>query len=148
MKKSTRRRPELESLEPLLLLSAGAKHAPRPTPAPPVVSLSGSIHASGKLSSKGLSVSGTGDLSQVGPVSLKYSANLLTPSLSVTLGSKHGKIILVGDGLLAPGTTSGSIHYRVIGGTGSYLGATGSGTASVSLGTTQGGKATLDVTFS
>jgi hypothetical protein len=148
MKRSTRRRPELEPLEPLVLLSASSRHAPKPAPVPPVVSLSGSVHATGKLSSRGLAVVGTGDLSPVGPVGLKYSANLLTPSLSVTLRSKHGKIILVGDSLLAPGTSSGSIHYRVIGGTGSYLGATGSGNASVEVGSLAGGKTTLDVTFS
>jgi hypothetical protein len=132
----------------MVLLSGGLKHAPPPTPAPPVVSLVGSIHASGKVTNRGLSVRGSGNLDPVGPVSLKYSANLLTPSLSVTLGSKHGKIILVGDSLLAPGTTSGSIHYRVIGGTRSYLGATGSGNASVAVGSLLGGKTTLDVTFS
>lgn len=148
MKRSTRRLPELESLEPLVLLSGGLKHPLPPIPGSPMVSLSGSIHATGKVSSKGLSVSGTGNLSPVGPVSLKYSADLLTPSRSVTLGSKHGRIILVGDGLLAPGTSSGTIHYRVIGGSGSYLGATGSGNASVALGSLQGGKTTLDVTFS
>ena len=45
MKRSTRRRPELESLETKVLLSGGLNHAP--PPAPPVVSLVGSIHASG-----------------------------------------------------------------------------------------------------
>jgi hypothetical protein len=148
MKRSTRRRPELESLEPMVLLSGGLKHAPPPTPVPPVVSLVGSIHASGKLTSQVVSVGGSGDLDSVGRVSVKYSADVLTPSASVTLGTKHGKIILVGDSLLAPGTNSGSIHYRVIGGTGSYLGATGSGNASVTVDPLKGGKVTLDVTFS
>jgi hypothetical protein len=148
MKRSTRRRPELESLEPLVLLSASSNHVPRPTSPPPVVSLVGSIHATGAVSNKGLSVSGKGDLGPVGPVSLKYSTDLLTPSLSVTLGSKRGKIFLVGDSPLPQGTSSGSIHYRVIGGTGPYIKATGSGNASVAVGSLLGGKTTLDVTFS
>jgi hypothetical protein len=144
MKRSTRRRPELESLEPLVLLS----HAPTPTPARPVVSLVGTIHASGKLNSQVVSVSGSGDLGPVGKVSLKYFADVLVPSASVTLKGKHGKIILVGDSLLPPGSNSGTIHYRVIGGTNSYGGATGSGEATVTVDPLKGNKVKLDITFS
>ena len=123
------------------MLSGGLKHVP------PVVSLVGSIHASGKLTSQVVSLSGSGKIDQLGPVSMKYSADVITPSLSVTLGTKRGKIVVVADSLLPLGTSTGTIHYRVIGGTGPYQGATGSGDASVTVETFKGGKETLDVTF-
>src|SRR5947209_2534517 len=125
MDKSSRRHPELEPLEPLVLLSTSG-HAPRPAPmpaVPPVVSLSGSLHARGKLSGHRISVDGAGTLSPVGAVRLQYAGSTDDPSTSVTLAGRRGKLILVGDNLPAPGATSGSIHYRLIGGTGSFVGA-------------------------
>jgi len=151
VKKSTRRRPELESLESLMLLSAsGAHHGGRPPAhvAPVTVALSGTIHATGQIQGNHLTVKGSGDLNPVGHATLQYSTRVDNPSLSVTLETKHGKLLLVGDSPIATATTSGSTHYRVIGGTGSYTQATGSGTASVALGTPHNGREPLGVTFS
>ncbi len=160
-KKSRRRRPEVEGLETLALLSgfahAGVAHvgavhaeATKSTPSVAVVALHGTIHATGKLSGETLSVSGSGNLGSVGTASAKVAANLLSPPSTVTLSTKRGNIVLAedaGTALLTSGST-GTGTYHVAGGTGSYAHSTGSGTITASFSLAKGNKVTLNLKFS
>lgn len=155
-KKSTRRRPTVESLESMTLLStvtAGMLHAAKAppvivAPTPAVVVLSGTIHASGKVTGAGTgTASGSGNLGKVGTASFKVSIDLKNPPSAVTLTTKHGKLYLAGDNTLFTGSTSGTSHYTITGGTGSYLHATGSGNVSGSYSLLRGNKLSITLSF-
>ena len=155
-KKSTRLRPTVESLESMMLLSTihvGVLQAEKATkahvtPAPPVVALSGTIHASGKVTGATTgTVSGSGNLGKVGTASFKVSVNLSNPPSGVTLTTKHGNIYLASEAALFTGSNSGTSTYVVTGGTGSYLHATGSGTLSGSYTLLKGNKLAVTLKF-
>jgi len=154
--KSTRRRPTVESLESMTLLStvsAGLLHVAKVTPVhvaptPPVVALSGTIHATGKVTGATTgNVSGSGRLGKVGTASFKLAIDLNNPPSTVTLTTGRGKIFLTGDEPLVTGATSGSLHYTITGGTKSYLNATGSGHVSGSYTLLKGNKVAVTLTF-
>ncbi len=167
VKLSRRRRPELETLESVTLLStlgpapavhAPAVHAPvvhveatrKPTPpaAPPVVALHGTIHTTGKLTGPStVSVSGSGNLGSVGTASVKLTANLASPPSSVTLSARKGRLILAESTPLLISGNGGSTTYTIVGGTGSYAHATGSGTVSALYSIAKGNKVTLNLRF-
>lgn len=157
-KKSHRRRPELETLEAVTLLStfghtlAPAVHAPAvhaaATPAITTVALHGTIHATGKLSGTTVAVSGSGNLGAVGSASAKVTVNLLHPPSSITLSAKKGKLVLAEDSPLLTSGNGGSTTYHVASGTGSYAHATGSGTVTATYSLAKGNKVTLNFKFS
>lgn len=153
MRKTTRRSPEVESLESLMLLStgmAGSHHVKVPVQVVPAhVALVGTIHASGHLSGSVATVGGSGNLSPVGSSSFQIKADLNNPPSSVTLSTKHGKLYLVSNTTtpLVQGS-SGSVSYQVKGGTGSYVGATGSGLLSASVSELKNHKLAVTLRFS
>ncbi len=152
VKKSRRRRPELETLEAVTLLStfahAEARHVPVPV-TPPVVALHGTIHASGKVSgSEVLTASGSGNLGAVGSTSLRVTASLVSPPSTITLSAKRGKLVLAEDSPLLIAGGAGSTTYHVAGGTGPYAHATGSGTVAASYSLLKGNRVALTINFS
>ena len=156
-KKSHRRRPELETLEAVTLLStfghtlAPAVHAPAvhaaATTAITSVALHGTIHATGKLSGTTVAVSGSGSLGAVGSASVKVTANLLSPPSTITLSAKKGKLVLAENSALLTSVNGGSTTYHIAGGTGSYAHTTGSGTVTAIYSIAKGNKVTLNLKF-
>jgi len=156
-KKSTRRRLELESLESMLLLSTvvaeSVAHAARTTPVhvapvPPVVTLSGTIHASGKITGATTGfASGSGNLGKVGTASFKIAVDLNNPPSKVTLSTRHGNLFLASTSPIVSATGSSSAQYSIAGGTGSYNHATGSGTLFASYSVLKGNKLAITLTF-
>ena len=158
MKKSTRVRPAVESLESMMLLSTVVAHvhelaAPAahvaPAAAPTVsaeatITLHGTLTGSGKISGTSATVSGSGNLGSVGKTTFKLTANLLNPPTSVTLSTKKGNLYLQASSALVGSGASGSTTYSIVGGTKSYAHATGSGTV---LGTYSLAKGKLAVTI-
>ncbi len=157
-KMSRRRRPELETLESVTLLSsfghaaavqAEAAHKTIAPTAPPVVALHGTIHATGKLSgSTTLAVSGSGNLGAVGTASAKVRVDLANPPSSITLSARKGRLVLAESSPLLTSGNGGSTTYTVVGGTGSYAHATGSGTVTALYSIAKGNRVTLNLRFS
>jgi hypothetical protein len=162
MKKSTRRRPGFESLESLMLLStvmAEAVHAAK-TPAQVAPSLPLALSGTGQvtahitlnmLRSLAFKFSGSAQLEPIGHASLSLTLTAQSDAtvavVNLTLSTKHGKIDLQGS-YSNPSETSVTFGYSVIGGTGMYARATGSGTITAGVGTPHGRTTSLNLTFS
>ena len=65
----------------------------------------------------------------------------------MTLTTKHGKLYLAGDDTLFTTTETGSTHYTITGGTGTYAHATGSGDVTGSYAVSKGDKLTVTLKF-
>ena len=122
MRKTIRRRPEVETLESMTLLS-GVAAAAHPVAALTSVELSGTVK--GTLSASG-KVKGSGSLSPVGKITFSGHQTIGVVQGSETLSSKHGKISLTTD-LRSIGGGSYTGEYTITGGTKSYAGASGEG---------------------
>jgi len=151
VKKSTRRRPEVESLESMMLLSTFV-HAEAHTSRPPVVvssqvTLRGTIHAKGNLTGDTLTIAGSGNLGKVGNASFNLNTSLLAPTSTATLSTRGGRINLVANNGSVFGSNSGTITYTIQGGSGSHASAFGSGTIHVSLTQINGTKVKADLRF-
>ena len=146
LRKSVRRRPELETLESIALLS-GISTVAHPEVAALVQHLpqaSKNIHLSGTV--KGnysvspltatIKFSASGPVSPLGSVSATGSLQVLpTPSGSMVVKTKKGNI----DVKLSATTIKGPYIVKIYGGTKTYLGAHGTGSGSVTrTGTLQG----------
>ena len=164
MKKSTRIRPVLESLESMMLLSTAMAHAHAVTqPAAHValvqattatvsaesttVVLHGTIKGTGKISGTSLAVNGSGKLGQVGTATLKASGSLANPPSSLTLATKKGNLYLASSTTPLISGTSGSTTYTITGGTKLYADATGSGSASATFSLSKGNKVSFKLRF-
>jgi hypothetical protein len=131
MRKQMRRRPEVERLESMTLLSGVAAHAATPTIPHPLV-LSGSIH--GSLLAKGASktsgvVNASGTFPLAGKLTFKGSlaasaTGSETGSLTAT-STKLGKLFVTVN--LTRSATSFTGTYQVTGGTGAFANESGSG---------------------
>ena len=146
LRKSVRRRPELETLESIALLS-GISTVAHPEVAALVQHLpqaSKNIHLSGTV--KGnysvspltatIKFSASGPVSPLGSVSATGSLQVLpTPSGSMVVKTKKGNI----DVKLSATTIKGPYIVKIYGGTKAYLGAHGTGSGSITrTGTLQG----------
>lgn len=160
MKKSTRIRPVVESLESMMLLStavanlhhlavaAPAAHVTHVVSAESTVTLAGTLKGTGKISGTTATVSGSGNLGKVGTTTFKLKVDALAPPSSVTLSTKKGNLYLAADSaLISTGSTSGSTTYSITGGTKAYANATGSGTVTASY-TLAKGKLSLTIHLS
>ncbi len=155
MKKSTRIRPVLESLESMMLLSTATVNlhalampaAHVVTAEATTVNLQGTLHGTGKISGTSAAVTGSGNLGKVGTATFKLNANLTNPPSSVTLATKKGNIYLEASSALVGSGSTGSTTYTITGGTKTYLNATGSGSVSASY-TVAKGKLNLTIHFS
>ncbi len=136
MKKSTRIRPVIESLESMMLLSTAVAHVHAVVqPAAhvvvaestPVVALHGTLKGAGKITGTSAAISGSGNLGSVGATTFKVNANLLNPPSSITLSTKKGNLYLSAASSLVGSGTSGSTTYQITGGTKAYAHATGGG---------------------
>ncbi len=131
MKTIRRRRPEVEGLESMMLLS-GAAGAAVPAAVSGPIALTGSDH--GTYTTKGfVSMSkGSGSISPLGHVTDKGSASLAVGEGTDTLSAKRGKLFV--DLRVVGRTATGySETYTIAGGTKEYAGATGSGHAQLSF---------------
>lgn len=169
MKKSTRARPVVESLESMTLLSTAVAHlheaakpavhvapAPAATPAvaaeatvhaEAVVTLRGTLKGTGKLNGTSGTVSGSGNLGSVGKATFKLTASLNNLPSSVTLSTKKGNLRLQAASPLVGSGTSGSTTYTIVGGTKAYAQATGSGTAIGTFSLARGNKLAVTIRF-
>jgi hypothetical protein len=147
-------RPRVESLESMLLLSTlfaeASKHnkppahvAPKPYGELPLV---GTIKGTGSVTGNTVSFSASGSIKAIGSTSIKVTGNLAIPtSENVTLSAKKGKVYLTVSQIAL--ANSQTLTYTVTGGTGTYAGATGSGTIQATLGTIKGNKAPITLKF-
>ena len=156
MKKSTRIRPVLESLESMMLLSTAVAHVHSPAqPAADVVSaeatktvtLHGTLKGTGKISGTSAALSGSGNLGAVGTASFKINASLTNPPTSITLTTKKGNLYLTAASSLVGSGTSGSTTYEITGGTKTYANATGEGSVAGSYSLAKG-KLAVTIRFS
>ena len=153
MKRRTiRRRPEFESLESMVLLSgvaAAGDHAVAALVATkPVthaaVSLSGTARGTYHSKAGALTTfTAQGTISPLGKATAKGSIQLSTGTGSLTLSTKHGKVLanLSTTGLGAP------VFLTITGGTGQYAAASGSAEALVSFSPGRHGNGHLAITF-
>jgi hypothetical protein len=145
MRKVFHRRPEVEPLESLALLSTltVAAHTPPeamvakvalPNPLP----LSGSLHGTFRMNGAGTSstYSGSGSLSSIGKVTASGGANIngSNGSGNLSLSAKQGKLNLSLNFQMAGQGVSGT--YTIINGTKGLAGEKGSGTITITLSTT------------
>jgi hypothetical protein len=150
MKRLTIRwRPELESLESMVLLSGVAGAAERPAYAAAamvatrpvsnaVVSLSGSAsgtYRAGRALGSPYSFSGKGNISPLGRASVKGSLQLAAQTGQMTVATRHGKIFA---NLSTPGGVGPPVNYTITGGTGQFAGASGTGTGVLSTSPSHG----------
>ena len=165
MKKSTRLRPVLESLESMMLLSTAVAHvhaltkpaahvavveaAPQTVSAEATtVALHGVIKGTGKINGTSLAVNGSGKLGKIGTATLKASGDLTNPPSSLTLSTKKGNLYLASSTTPLISGQNGSTTYTITGGTKLYADATGSGSATASYSLAKGNKITFTVHFS
>jgi len=156
MKKSTRIRPVLESLESMMLLSTAtvdihalAKKAPVVVAPVPTVDLhlQGTLHGTGTVRGTSASVGGSGNLAPVGSTSFRLNnINLNNPPTTVTLATRKGNLYLASTTPIIGAGSTGSTTYNVIGGTKTYAHATGTGTVAASY-TLVKGKLTTTINF-
>ncbi|MFI5457598.1 MAG: hypothetical protein ACHRXM_19320 [Isosphaerales bacterium] len=138
IRRSFRRRLEFESLESMLLLSgiAATGHHAAAVLLAKVAQSSSPILLQGTIRGTYQSASAlggvtrftaTGSLTPVGSVTLKGSLNytLKTPGGTATISTKHGNI----KANLSTGAVGSPVIYHITGGTGKYVGASGSGEA-------------------
>ena len=156
MKKSTRLRPALESLESMMLLSTALAEvhelAKRPVHvAPPVesgpVALVGTLHGSGTAVNGKISVSGSGNLGSVGTSSFKITTNVANPTSNVTLSAKKGNLYLTSTTPIINATGGGSTTYKITGGSGFYKNASGTGVVSATYSLLKNHRITTTITF-
>ena len=155
MKKSTRIRPVVESLESMMLLSTAVAEvhalakpaAVHIVTAEQAVTLHGTLKGSGTLSGTSATISGSGNLGSVGASTFKIKANLLSPPSSITLSTKKGNLYLSAASPLVGSGTSGSTTYTITGGTKAYAHATGAGSV-VGTYTLSGKKLGVTIRFS
>ena len=154
MRKMVSRRPVVETLESLTLLSGlgGASHhasgraavvAPLPNP----LHLTGSLNGSYTVKGSRPSATGSGSVDPLGKVKISGAGLVLGTSGAATLNlpAKKGKLILRLDLLSTDSGLSG--RYTIVGGTRAAAGETGSGLVSVTAaGSTSKGRFTA--TFS
>jgi hypothetical protein len=146
MRKVLRRRPEVEPLESLALLSGGMSAAPAALEAlvakskivvPNPLHLSGTVHGTFRQAGQsGTSTfSGSGSLSPLGKVTVSGSLNINTVAQGgqLTLSATQGKLKINFNAPNPGQTFSGS--YTISGGTKALAGETGSGTITVTLST-------------
>lgn len=144
MKKTTRIRPVLESLESMMLLSTAAPHVAElaskaaahvalveaeavKAPVSSAVNLHGTIKGTGKVAGTNLTINGSGNLGKVGTATLKTGISLANPPETITLTTKKGNLFLASSTTPLVSGTSGSTTYTITGGTKAYATATGSG---------------------
>jgi hypothetical protein len=135
IRKSFRRRPELETMESKLLLSgvtqthfSPAAALTAPIEKVPAVQLVGTAKGTFHEVAKGSLVydySAHGSLSPVGKSTVKGTTDYGTGTGTVTVSTKHGKI----NADVTLRDLGASADYTITGGTGQYSGATGSGVA-------------------
>lgn len=155
MRKKARVRPELESLESMTLLSgvSAASHQVissqvEGTPkAGTTVELSGTVkgtYKAGKVFGAPITFKAKGSVSPLGSVSEKGSLLITLPgaSASMTVTTKHGKI----DVTMSERVFGGPVKLTIDGGTGQYLGASGSGSGFVTF-VPKSGKGPVHGTF-
>ena len=155
MKKTTRIRPVLESLESMMLLSTLTPEvhelAKKTTVVTPIesgpVTLAGTLHGTGKTNGTTASVSGSGNLGKVGTAGFKLNVTLANPPTTVTLATRKGNLYLATTSPLVGAGSTGSTTYKIIGGSKFYTDATGSGTATASYSLLKSGKLNLTVHF-
>jgi hypothetical protein len=132
-----RRRPELEALETMVLLSAGpgAEGAGTAAMTDAVLNMSGTAEGTYKTARSGepTTFSEQGDVSPLGKVKIKGSIDYLlaTPAGTVTISSAKGKRGTITASVVTGGPYS-PIYYTITGATGVYAGDTGSGVAVLS----------------
>jgi len=137
-RRSFRRRLEFESLESMLMLSgiAGAGHhaaavlLAKEAQSTTTILLQGTVKGTYHYATAlgGVSLfTAKGSLTPVGSVTLNGSINytLATPGGTMTISTKHGKI----KADLGTERLSNRVSYNITGGTGKYVGASGSGEA-------------------
>jgi hypothetical protein len=133
-----RRRPELESLESMVLLSgmvaaehphhaAAAIFATHQPVTHAVVSLSGTARGTYRATGSGFTFTGTGTVSPLGHSTLKGS--LLIPTGQLTVSTRHGKVFA---NLSLP-QLGAPVSYTITGGTGQFAGASGNGAGILSF---------------
>ncbi len=160
MKMSTRRRPHLESLEPMLLLSsmvhAEVTHAIRP--ASPVA-LSGTFHVTGRQfhAPRGhgpdlpafFAAGGSGNLAGIGRAKAELVTVPAAPGYVVVLLTGRGAVSLLTEGPLPAAGPSAASPYAVVDGSGPILGmVNGSGTISITKAAAHGGRTSFDIRLS
>ena len=157
MKKSTRIRPVVESLESMMLLSTAVAHVQphvQPTAhvvhaeATTAVALHGTLKGTGKIHGTSAALSGSGNLGKVGSASFKVNANLVNPPSNITLTTRKGNLYLTSASPLVGAGTSGSTTYSITGGTKAYAHATGAGSVSGSFSLLKGNKLSVTIRFS
>jgi hypothetical protein len=156
MRKRMRRRPEVEGLEAMTLLSGGmaamahqavevaAKKPVFPNP----IHLVGTLNGTLTQSAKGNSIKVSGKITPVGKVSFTgpQPPTLLTGGVSnLVVPGKLGKVFVSLN--LTPSGTSLSGTYTIVGGTKALAGETGSGNVTVAL-TSVGSPTHFSATFS
>jgi hypothetical protein len=136
IRKRLRRRPELESLETMVLLSGisalehhgAAAMVARETQAGGLITLSGTAKGTFKAAGKSDNFLATGSLSPLGKISLKGSVNFAAGTGSLIIastGRKHGKITAS----LTPNGPTNPVPYKITSASGIFAGDTGSGEA-------------------
>ncbi len=156
MKKSTRIRPVVQSLESMMLLStmtpdlhALARRAPVVVAPVPTVDLhlQGTLHGTGTVRGTSASIGGSGNLAPVGSTSFRINKiNLNNPPTTVTLATRRGNLYLATTSPIIGAGSNGSATYNVIGGTKTYAHATGTGTVAASY-TLVRGRLTATIDF-
>ena len=156
MKKSTRIRPVVESLESMMLLSTAVAHVqPHVQPAAHVVqaeattavALHGTLKGTGKIHGTSAAINGSGNLGKVGSASFKVNASLINPPSSITLSTRKGNLYLTSASPLVGAGDSGSTTYTITGGTKAYAHANGSGAVSGSFSLLKGNKVAVSIRF-
>jgi hypothetical protein len=145
MRKLFHRRPEVEPLESLALLSGltGTAHTPleamvSKVALPNPLHLSGSVHGTIRMNSGATSstFSGSGSLSPIGKVTASGGANITgsNGSGNLSLSGKQGKLNISFN--VQTSGQGGSGTYTIINGTKGLAGENGSGTITITLSTT------------
>ena len=155
MKKSTRLRPAVESLESMLLLSTAmaevhalAKPAIHVVAAESTtVALHGTLKGTATISGSSATVNASGNLGKIGTASVKTSGSLTNLPTSVTLTTKKGNLYLSASSSLVGSSTSGSTTYTITGGTKAYAHATGAGSVSGSYSVLKANKLSVTIRF-
>jgi hypothetical protein len=126
MRKNMGRRPEVETLETMVLLSGGAA-IPNP------LHLTGTDHGTYKVTAAGPTSKGSGSLSPIGKVTASSTeAASGGDNKSVTLTARQGKLFLT-ENFHSTGLGLYAGTYTITGGTKSFAHETGSGSVQATL---------------
>ena len=156
MKKSTRIRPVVESLESMMLLSTAIgdlhPHALAPAQvqaeAPQPLPLKGTLKGTGTISGTSGTASGSGNLGSVGTASFKVSGSATDLPSSVTLTTKKGNLYLTASSSIVGAGAGASTTYTITGGTKAYADATGTGSVVGTYSMVKANKFSLTIKFS